>query len=205
VKLIPDTNLVFVHIAKTGGMSVTRHLGLVHLQKDHLVQKSEGALLGPDYVRFCVVREPMQRFVSAYKYALHMLAGGRFRNPIRDLVEARNLGSDINAFVRAFSDDDSMLQSDVHFRPQIWWLRRARPQIILRLETIEADIAIIDRLLGRPQQAFPRVNEMKDAAFADVNVTLDEASLAFCRAFYREDFIALGYRKRAGAAADLED
>jgi len=202
VKLVPDSNLVFVHIAKTGGMSVTHHLGLDHSQKDHLILKSEAALLGPDHIRFCVVREPIARFVSAYKYSLHMLADGRFRNDVRDLIKARDLGRDINAFVRACREGDFPLHKDLHFRPQSWWLKRARPQIMLRLETIETDIAIIDRLLGRPAQPFPRVNEMKGTVFADVDTELDVASLAFCRQLYREDFFALGYRRHAGRAAE---
>jgi hypothetical protein len=131
-----------------------------------------------------------------------MLNNGRYKRPVRDFIDENGVRGDINAFVRACQTSDFPLHADLHFRPQMWWVRRARPQILLRLETIETDIRIIDRLLGRQTQDFPRVNEMKDAAFSDVKVELDDNALAYCRNLYREDFGFLGYRRRG---ADTED
>jgi len=204
MKQIPDTNLVFVHITKTGGMSITRYLGLLHKSTDHFVAKDEQHLLGPGYVRFCAVRDPIPRFVSAYKYSVHMAKGGRFMRPVRDFILEHGLGDDINHFVRECQKADFPLTDELHFRPQIWWLKRAKPQIVMRLESIETDIHIVDRLMGREPQDFPHVNEMAGATLDDVKVEPDEKTLAFCRNLYREDINLLGYRRRKGEAGAEE-
>ena len=74
MRQIHDTNLVFIHIPKTAGMAVVSAFGLEHRSTDHMMSREEDrAFLGSEYVRFLVFRDPLARFVSAYKYFLSML------------------------------------------------------------------------------------------------------------------------------------
>ena len=66
---IPGTNLVFVHIPKTAGQAVRAAFGMKSSSDAHSTSSEDDQMLmAPRFVRFCVVRHPIQRFVSAYLF-----------------------------------------------------------------------------------------------------------------------------------------
>lgn len=73
MRLFDDSNLVFIHIPKTGGQSVVSSFGMEHLSSDHTINsETDTPLLTAAYIRFCVVRDPLKRFMSAYRYSVYM-------------------------------------------------------------------------------------------------------------------------------------
>lgn len=140
---IPNTNLVFVHIPKTAGQAVKDFFGLSLKPSAHGISEKE--YLNDGFIRFCCVRHPVERFVSAYKYHLHMLSTNPDK-PIRKMIADNGLRVCINEFVRYVIGAGIDINRDLHFRRQIWWIANARPQIIMRHESLASDLNIIKNI-----------------------------------------------------------
>ncbi len=191
---IDGTSLVFVHIPKTAGQAVVRSLGLAHESLDHSVSSErDQRYLEDRFVRFCVVRHPIERFVSAYRYHLHML-GVRGEVKIRMVIAEHRLDNDINAFIAYLRETGYDLQSDLHFRRQLYFLRHTHPQIVLRQENLANDMRIIAAMAPDRYVGLPRVNVSAERARSNAAaLDLTQESLSFLRRFYAPDFSALGY------------
>lgn len=197
MRRIHDTNLVFVHIPKNAGQAVTNCFGCEHRSSDHSLSKSEDLLfMRPPFIRFAVIRDPVQRFVSAYKYQCHMQRTNFEKVPVRQLIADEKLGEDINTFVECIQDKGFDLQSDMWFRRQIHWLRRAKPQITLRLENLESDLEIVRQIVPEHFRGLQSVNASEGRPRSDkANVKMSERSLKFVSTFYEKDFFYLSYPK----------
>ena len=66
---------------------------------------------------------------------------------VRALICSENLDRDINQFARRVVEEGINLQKDFWFRCQVYWLRKLKPQIILRYESLETDLEIISGLV----------------------------------------------------------
>jgi hypothetical protein len=195
MRRLHDTNIVFVHIPKNAGQAVTSCFDETHLSTDHsLHTRQDNEYMKPPFLRFCVIRNPVSRFISAYKYHCHM------QNINTDLVQARalilneRLGDDINKFVSFVVKEGIDLQKDLWFKRQVGWLRTARPQIILRFESLKTDIEIIHRLVPQHFTGLKPVNSSAGRPKSCRTVTvLNNKSLEFIKSFYEKDFFYLSY------------
>ena len=195
---VPETNLVFIHIPKTAGLAVRAAFGMkLDGGSSHSVDSEEDKkLVAGDYIRFCVVRDPLERFVSAYLYNVDRAE----RNPtgIRKLILEQKLGKDINDFVAHFAENNIPFAKYDHFKPQEHFLRLGQPQIVLKQERLAKDIKIISRLapyqfrgLGRTNSASDQDRERKrDPGLV---TELNPASMERFMDFYGLDFSTLGY------------
>jgi len=191
---IPGTNLVFIHIPKTAGQAVRAAFGMKSSSSAHSTTSEEDLILmAPRFVRFCVVRHPIQRFVSAYLYNLWFAD----KKPTGVRAEIQRIGAttDINLFIEAAIRDDIQLEKFVHFRPQTELIRETRPQIVLRHENLAKDIKIIGQLAGKPEVELParNVSTERSAEQASVNTDISDGNMAFLKQFYRSDLRLFGY------------
>jgi hypothetical protein len=190
-----DTNLVFIHIPKNAGQAVTSSFGVKHLSTDHSIASAEDKqYMSPPFIRFCVVRDPVSRFISAYKYHCHMQHINTERVAVRSLIRHSGLDEDVNKFTRHVIASGINLQNDLWFRRQVFWLRATKPHIILRHENLEDDLEIISRLIPQHFVGLRSVNASKgrprsDMATADLNAE----SQNFVKTFYEKDFFYLSY------------
>jgi hypothetical protein len=192
---IPGTNLVFVHIPKTAGMAVRRAFGMKSVAGAHsITTERDQRLMAPRFVRFCVVRNPIDRFVSAYLYNLWY--SDKLETGIRAEIKRISATTDINLLIAAMRRGDIDMSKVSHFRPQTDFINKTQPQIILRHENLAQDIKIVAQLAGRPEVELPTANttSQRAADLAHVNVKILKRNMDFLREFYRTDFESLGYK-----------
>lgn len=191
---IPGTNLIFVHIPKTAGRAIRTAFKTKSKSSAHTISSAwDDRFMEKPFIRFCVVREPISRFVSAYLYNVSH-AESKATGIRQKLVEIDAL-SDINILVNAARESRLNFEQFMHFRTQTSYIRATRPQIILRQENIASDIKIIAQLAKFPNIKLPIVNSSADRAeeLAGVITELSQENLAFLRSFYAVDFELLGY------------
>ena len=145
---------IFVHIPKTAGMSVCKTVygteELLGHAPAHAWQRLDPARFRDLFV-FSLMREPADRFVSAFYF---LKAGGlterdkawgaRHLAPYQTPEEL--LGAMANPLVRG------RIMSWLHFIPQHWYLTDRRGRVIVdyigRVETFDESMAEITRRLG---------------------------------------------------------
>lgn len=66
-----EKNLIFIHIPKNAGTSIIKAMGIKNLYMDKTIEeyKEHYQDYWNKYKKFTVVREPIDRFISAYKFA----------------------------------------------------------------------------------------------------------------------------------------
>lgn len=124
---INENSVVFVHIPKNGGSSI-RSMEFI-TGPGHFKYKEYVALFNDMGVKcpcfFCVMRDPIDRFLSAYNY---LLVGGK--NDLDKWFSSRYLEpyKDIDEFVlRGLSK--KTVRDWMHFEPQINYIKDLKSQI----------------------------------------------------------------------------
>ncbi len=111
---------VFFHIPKTGGIAISESLLEGHHTNHRIYRRC--ALADPRtmtrYWKFCILRDPVDRFVSAYRF---LRGGGINEQDSRFRKDHREAFGDFPTFVAAFREDSS-IQNYVHFRPQTFFV-----------------------------------------------------------------------------------
>ena len=66
-----ERKLIFIHIPKNAGTSVMKAMGVENILMDKFIEeyKEHYSEYWNDYKKFTVVRDPIDRFISAYKFA----------------------------------------------------------------------------------------------------------------------------------------
>jgi hypothetical protein len=184
---------VFLHIPKTGGISI-RASRQVYTRYGHQPWRWYERCLEPDQLEhsLCVVRDPYARLASAY----HYLRGGGINE--MDYWWARlHLGryADINDFVHR-GLRRARVRSWIHFLPQAWFLaghdRPIGPRHVLRHEHIETEWRTVASALGLD----PALRERNVSGGGRRAAELDRASLDVVNEVYAADFELLGYPTR---------
>ena len=184
---------VFIHVPKTGGVTVKEWLYGGRLPRGHAPAFQYRAA-DPDrwrsYYTFALVRSPLDRFLSAYDF----LDGGgmdRFDKPFIDRYLAGIVDADdFVARMRSSTRYRRSILRSVHFIPQTYWV--ATPQNIAvdfigRYEDFESSMAIVARAHGRTDPPAIRRNR------SDRRSQLSPVSEAAVRAWYRDDCLRFGY------------
>ena len=129
---------VFIHVPKAAGSSIAtalygRRLG--HHPARRLMQEDPVGWAALE--RFSVLREPVSRFLSAYAYAL---AGGTAEGAIRWRAEYDDPAlRDANAFVLDYLACGELLDKDVVFWPQSYFVRGASGEAVAGLSLFRTD------------------------------------------------------------------
>lgn len=190
---IPDTNIVFAHIPKNAGQAVKAALGIRNETGAHEVNtRIDRGYLSDEYIRFCVVRHPVERAISAYRYNAHHAAA--IPSGVRAYMLKAKLEKDINAFLgHAEKNRVDVFRWD-HFKTQSHFIAMTQPQIMLRHERLGQDLKIVSALLGGREITLPLKNAATQRADDGLNTTLNDDSKAYLARLYAEDFRFLGYR-----------
>ncbi len=155
---IAHAGLIFIHIPKTAGMSISQ--ALYGAQVKHLSIRLSRRMAGgrlAELPSFAVMRDPVQRFLSAYRYGR---AGGgssnRVAEPFRAIYAAFRSIDDALDHVE---DAASPYAVDHIFRAQNWYITDAEGQLAVdRLLTLD-EIPRLPRLVpGFPDTMIPCLN-----------------------------------------------
>lgn len=190
MRRIHDTRLVFLHIPKTAGMAVLNAFGMDHKPSDHSYDLPEDInFINGDYLRFCVLRDPITRFISAYRYSIKMLnhsAG----NAIRNAIIENYLKNDINKFIHFYKNQPEILLNNMHFRPQWFYIKICKPVIMLRHENLQEEIRLVAEMAPQYFKKLEPVNVSKPSK--EIYTQLHQKNFNLLREWYSTDLLLTG-------------
>ncbi len=164
VERIAETGLIFVHIPKTAGMSVSDALygGQVKHGSIRWLRHVDGGRLA-GLPSFAVLREPMERFLSAYRYGR---AGGGANNDVADPFRALYQGfRSIDDALDHVEQASNPYQVDHIFRPQHWYITDRLGRIAVDRLVRMTDLPRLAALVpGFPDRPLPCLNRSSGAA-----------------------------------------
>ncbi len=191
----------FVHVPKTGGISVRRALPedgvkvVTHTSGPFQILERLGDDAGSRFV-FAFVRNPWDRIVSAFYY---LLAGGTNK---LDLAAGRRLrglsGGDFKRFVGVCEEDRDILVQ-THLRPQHEWLcdrgGNLHADFVGRFESLEMDFGRACAAMGLPVRELPHVNRSEHRPYRE---HYDASTRDAVARIYERDIELFGYRFQRG-------
>lgn len=127
---------------------------------------------------FCVIRDPVERVVSAYCF---LRMGGFNERDGRDWQSFCSDYIDINSFVK----NGGLIKASkeqMHFLPQTYWVRKAKNPIILRFEHIQEDVNQLTQKLGLEKIEIEHRNASKRE-----DAELNEESIEIIKQIYQQD------------------
>ena len=189
---------VFVHIPKTAGSSICQTLfgqQVGHMRYAYLLHHNRAKT--QDYFSFAFVRNPVDRFVSAYNY---LKAGGDGINDGvgQDWVQRY---PDINTFVQQALTPEYIYRGPViHFRPQYLFVcddRCGAPRVdfIGRFEQLLEDYAEVQARLEDPTPLVHTNATPSKGLSKTTSTELSEASKNHLVQIYATDFEWFDYSK----------
>lgn len=191
VFLLKDPECIFIHIPKTGGISIRMGMWQGHYDGPHWIIQEEWRL----HFKFAFVRHPLDRFVSAFRMFTEGPRGfSRWERP----ADWRPLN--INEFAEIVFDESIIFderRASFSERIRHHTIPQTNPFLLLkaadfigRYENYENDIKIITEKLKICNPIIPRMNYTFKKPWQDY---LSGALLHRCIDFYKSDFEKLNY------------
>lgn len=186
---------IFIHIPKTGGTAISHALfgqEVLHRRVEELAKFDLSTL--KRCTVFCVVRHPIQRFLSAFNY---LIGGGSnqfdktfFRDTISSYQESPDL------FIREYLagiGDLSSLKVYPHFRTQASFLKMANGKIrvnkIINYDNIQSEFNLFCNEFSISNISLQKKNVTPAKRFSEKDLS-EEATLLIHK-MYACDFILL--------------
>ena len=192
--LVWNKPVVFIHIPKAAGSSIASlGVGYTFGHKTYAYYDKWRPRDRIMPITFAVVRNPLDRFVSAF----HYLAQGRGNGIDRAWALKNNLiGRPIDDFAINDLPQDRILRW-MHFKPQVDFTAGPRSIVavdhVLRFETIERDWAAL-----ATRYDLPTCLPQKNSSVGNKACRLGEEAAAVVRRVYAEDFSVFGYSSDIG-------
>ncbi len=131
--MILKPNIHFIHIPKTGGISIVRMFNPEYVG-DH--KKPTSAELNGCY-SFTFIRHPFDRFISAFEYQKKLVKSGI---NLKMTLRKRMLDMDFNFEEFVDSLEYKEIIGSLHYKPQHFWLDGLDIDYIGRVENFEIDV-----------------------------------------------------------------
>ncbi len=192
VFLINDPKCVLIHIPKTGGSAI---------RDGYFRGQYEGPSFGciPEtwqaYFKFAFVRNPFDRFVSAWKMFSEGVLNSDWKYPRRGRP-----GMDLNEFLQIAIDSTIEYSAGTktfeqrirnHTMPQTHPLAcLSEADFVGRFENLEKDFARVCEHLGLVDKNLPLVHNTRRGQYPDY---IDQPSREALENFYSADLAKLGY------------
>jgi hypothetical protein len=187
-------NLVFIHIPKAAGSSVSESIYGSRIGH-HTYRQFQYQLKMEEFFVFSVVRDPYDRLSSAYTF---LKAGGQAGNS-RDLeFKTKVLGryETFSEFVREWVNVGNNIYSFMHFVPQVEFLKDRNGSLALdyiaRFERLDEDMAVVSAETGRAIDIKHVNKTIRDKPYEDY---YDPELREIVSRKYSDDFSRLGYSR----------
>lgn len=180
--------LFFVHIPKNGGTTIEKNLGLKspgHQTWEFLSKRN--IRKWEDYHKFAVVRDPIERFISNYKYSrmetshYHSVSGNSMygKHPDYDICSQRSADGIVD-----------LLTSSSHSLKHPGWKLQA-PFIFDNSDQLMVDeVLLMSDINGFISRYIPTTPSLKNAS-PTLPILLTELSKEKLRKYYQRDYFLL--------------
>jgi hypothetical protein len=181
---------IFFHVPKTAGLAVSDAL-FSNRAAGHIDVETAKALVGiwgfRSFFKFCFVRNPWDRLVSAY----HYLRKGHPTSPIAATVmRCSSFAEFVSEALRS-----EAVASELHIRPQHSFVLDSRGQVVMnfvgRFEHLERDFEAVARHLGLQGR---RLHAHNESLHQDYRCYYDDSTQRIVSDFYRKDIELFNYR-----------
>lgn len=179
---IERTRILFIHVPKTGGTSISRTLygsSIRHWSARYYVAAIPKLI--DSLTVFTVIRDPVERFLSAYCYSIN---GGGDEAPIAKVFRSKYMGLEsVDQALDQIEKAASPYDLDPIFRRQTWFICKSDmsilPQIVIPFELLES---VYDVVPGFPRRPLGHLNRRKG-----VPPQLSKFQIERIRRYYAED------------------
>ncbi|MCJ2182971.1 sulfotransferase family protein [Novosphingobium sp. 1949] len=190
IDAIRARGILFVHVPKNAGTSICESLYGLQVKHSTVTYYQQVAPDVLDLPSFAILRDPVQRFVSAFQYAC---AGGTRDRRVAPAFR-RDYGrfEGIDCAIRHMEQGRDVFAMDHMFRPQSWYVTRREGGLgvdhLIRYDQLDRlrEFAGLESL-----KPVPRLNSGRH-----LPVELSPRQRAFLHEFYAEDYRLL---ERTGA------
>jgi len=184
---------IFVHVPKNAGISIEETVFGEKVGHHYAVTyRAHSESKFRSYFTFSFVRNPYDRFVSAYFF---LKAGGRNSDDRKWSDAHLNMFDDVNSFASALAEPPfrKEILKKPHFRPQYKFLCDLKLRPILdyigRFENLEEDFSVITKRL-QLNACLPHYNKSDHTNYQQL---LNPASKTLLRKLYAPDVSIFGY------------
>lgn len=187
---------IYVHIPKTGGNGICQSLFGVGGSGHHRLEdyyKSNSSKFESFY-KFTVVRNPYQRFISAFHY---LKSGGIAESDVNVFKDALSDVENTDDFIERLKRDATLMfnvLNYIHFKPQSFFLEGSihakSIDHIGRQEDMISTYNLVKKQLNITEGEFIIANKTPS-----YDKALSEESKEFIYQLYQKDFTLLGYEK----------
>jgi len=194
-QIYPHLKAIFVHVPKAAGTSIERHLR----QSDKDVVGGHTTALAfrgkfpnefKSFYKFTVVRNPVDRFVSAYAYLRQMPLHPALNN------EVVHECASVDEFVDKVQTTPDILKKLVHLLPQHQFVCGREGEILVdsvfRFEALEDGWKEICERVRIPHRPLAKLNPSREEHKPAVP---SKGAAAFVEREYARDFEIFGYSK----------
>ena len=181
-QIFHESRSIFIHVPKCAGTSIEKTLGGRefggHSYATSIREKYSREW--ERYYKFSIVREPLSRFSSAYRY----LKERRYHKALSN--DKIILSRDINDYIQNYFLKDSVL----HLQQQVNFICDGDKILVdtYPFEDLENSWKTILMKLNQHYKPLPTMNKSKD-----YTITYDRDSLNILEEVYKKDFELLGY------------
>ena len=193
---------IFIHIPKNAGSSVLQvfadKAGRKHAKWYEFYESND--YFFKRYFKFAIVREPLSRLYSAYRYVLKGGSGSADDIALQKHIIANS--RDFDSFIEQVLDAD-FIMLQLLFQPQYLYVfdrqLKSVTDCLLRYESLNNDWQKLAKQQGFVE-SLPKINiSNSENAFP----SLSESAQEKVEQLYKMDYQLLGYTPKASKATDL--